>query len=144
MVKWGLHMFMLGVCSVEDWKEKRLSMWKIRLYAAAVLLYMGIEFWQTDDSRLLWALGRCAGGIPGMGLLLLGKATRQAVGYGDGLLVFLIGISLGFWESMSVFAAALAGTFLFAIFLLAGKAGKKDSQIAFVPFLFLGMACAGV
>lgn len=31
MKKWILHMLMLGLCSVEDYREKKISMWKFIL-----------------------------------------------------------------------------------------------------------------
>lgn len=31
MEKWILHMLMLGLCSAEDYREKKISMWKFIL-----------------------------------------------------------------------------------------------------------------
>lgn len=44
-VKWILHIVMLSVCSVEDWKEKEVSLWKIILYG---IIISGYEIWEMN------------------------------------------------------------------------------------------------
>lgn len=141
-VKWMLHMVMLCVCSVEDGKEKEVSLWKIVLYAAVICGYGLWEVYMDPESG--WDIVRRAmvGGIPGMGLLIMAKVTDEAIGYADAWLTLIIGISMGFGKTVGILAAAFLGTFITAVFLfIRGKKAKKK-RIAFVPFLLLGMAGA--
>ena len=76
--------------------------------------------------------------LPGIMMLLLGKLTREAVGYGDGLLI----TCLGTFYALEDVAYVCMGAFLFAagmalVMLVFGNRRKEDS-FPFVPFLFLG------
>lgn len=74
--------------------------------------------------------------IPGILLLLLGKISREAVGYGDGSIVLVMGLYLSFWEILGILAVASILAALWATGLLfSGKAGRT---IPFVPFLLAG------
>lgn len=143
-MKWMLHMIMLGVCSVEDIKEKSISLWKIAVYAGVIVGYGIWEFCTSDREMSDWLMQVLLGGIPGLMLLLLGRLSRQAVGYGDGLLTWIIGISWGFWESMGILLLALFGASFAAASMLLNGRGKRNTELAFVPCLFLGMAGAGL
>lgn len=78
------------------------------------------------------------GTLPGIFLLTAGWSTRQQVGYGDGIVLLVIGIYLGFSASLSILLTALlliAPVSLF--YIVCRKAGRKK-QLPFVPFLFAG------
>ena len=51
---------------------------------------------------------------------------------------------MGFWETLGVLGTALFGVLGAAIYLVIIRKKSRDSQIAFVPFLLLGMAGAGL
>ena len=142
--KWILHMVMLGICSAEDYREKRISSWKLLLYAGLVFLYGIWEYSTQGEEHGRWILSSILGSIPGAFLLIPGKISQEAVGYGDGLAVLLIGISMGFWEALGIlFTASVGACFVSLYLILRRKCGRKR-QIAFLPFLFLGMAGAGL
>lgn len=134
--KWMIHMGMLGICSMEDLREKKISLWKIRLYAAVVLIYeIGRQIGGTEKISE-WLIFALTGLLPGIGMLIMGKLSKEAVGYGDGYLTLILGFSMGFWETLGVLGTA--------IYLVIIRKKSRDSQIAFVPFLLLGMAGAGL
>ena len=67
---------------------------------------------------------------------MLGKLSREAVGYGDGGIVLVLGLFLSFWELLGLLAAASVLAALWtAVLLFWGKAGRT---IPFVPFLLAG------
>ena len=76
--------------------------------------------------------------LPGMLLLLLGRITSQAVGYGDGWVILILGLFLAPAELLGILglASALAG--IWALYLVVRK--RKDQEIPFLPFLLLGFA----
>ncbi len=143
-VKWMIHMGMLGICSVEDWREKKISLWKIRLYAAVVFIYeIGRQIGGTEKISE-WLIFALTGLLPGIGMLIMGKLSKEAVGYGDAYLTLILGFSMGFWETLGVLGTALFGVLGAAVYLVIIRKKSRDSQIAFVPFLLLGMAGAGL
>ena len=86
----------------------------------------------------LTVLQMLCGAIPGLGLLLAARITRQAVGYGDGALLLIPGLFLGLLPTVLLLLCALliaAGT---GIFLMAVKRWKKKQELPFVPFLYAG------
>lgn len=74
--------------------------------------------------------------IPGILLLLLGKLSREAVGYGDGSIVLVMGFYLTFWELLGILAVASILAALWATGLL--FSGRAGHTIPFVPFLLAG------
>lgn len=141
-MKWMLHMVMLSVCSVEDFKEKEVALWKIAVY---FIIILGYGIWQAVVSPELirtYGFQMIFGAIPGIYLFILAKATDEAIGYADAWMTLIIGISMGIKETVGILSIAFSGAFVTAlIFFIGGKKAKKK-RIAFVPFLLLGMAGA--
>ena len=79
------------------------------------------------------------GGIlPGIILLLVAGFTKERIGYGDGWVMFVAGIYLGFAGSiylltLSLFIASLTSVLL----LICKKAGRK-TELPFVAFMVPG------
>lgn len=143
-VKWMIHMCMLGLCSIQDWKEKEISVWKIAVYLGLVAVYGAAEVTFENKEISAELLRTAAGCIPGMALLAFGKLSGGAVGCGDGILTVVIGMSLGFWETMGILMTALTAAFGAGMILLVREKNIRNRQMAFVPFLFLGTAGAGL
>ena len=106
---WMINMTMLAFCSIQDIKEKEVSLWKLKIYG---FLSLAVCLW----------------------------VTKEAIGYGDGLILLFIGISLGFWESLGVLFTGLLGVFLTSVLVFFCCGRKKGFRIPFIPFLFTGMA----
>lgn len=83
-------------------------------------------------------IGIVLGLIPGIVALLIGKVTREAIGYGDGLLLCAMGTYLSCSQLLSVcmVACTLAGIIALGMLVIGRKSGK--SELPFVPFLWLG------
>lgn len=73
--------------------------------------------------------------IPGLVSLVLGKVTRQAIGYGDGFLLCAMGMYVSCEVLLSILmnACILAGVVALALLVFRRKRGKD--QLPFVPFL---------
>lgn len=139
-LEWAANIIMLAFCSVQDIREKEISLWKLQIYGFLILgIFLSRFFIQKNSLFSLLEKG-IFGLIPGLLFLFLAKASKEALGYGDGIILLFIGISIGFWQCLGVLFTALLGIFLAAamILILAGR--KKNVRIPFLPFLLTGMA----
>lgn len=76
--------------------------------------------------------------IPGVICLLVGFCTRQAVGYGDGILLCSLAMLYSLEELMGflVIAFLCAGIVGLILLVVFHKSGKYE--LPFVPYLFIG------
>lgn len=121
----------LLLCSLQDIRKKKIQ---IVLIAAGFLIIFVYSIFKIDI--ILW--NRLAGLIPGIILLILNPVTRGQVGLGDGLIVSILGISLGFFATAGMLILGLFGSALLSLFLIIFKKANKKTTIPFIPFLLLG------
>lgn len=76
-----------------------------------------------------------AGGGVGIVFLLTSRMTKESFGYGDSILILIMGCFLGFWDLMSVLAAAFLLAAVFSAVMLWRKKFSRRSSFPFVPFL---------
>ena len=122
---------LLLVNGILDWRKGEVSLVSLALFGAAGI---GLNVWLGYQSFL-----EAAGGA-GLGVLLLLTAflTREAIGFGDGLLLLVTGIYLGFWENLNLlFLGAVLSAVILGAGMLANKVKLKD-RVPLVPFLLLG------
>ena len=130
MLREGLTGGFLLLCSCQDIRKRKISAKLLAVFGliGAVLALESEASWQIWAGRLL----------PGACMLLLSRLSGEAVGYGDGLAVFVCGLLLEPKRNIAMlltgsFFCALAAAVLFA----AGKAKRKTS-LPFLPFLLAG------
>lgn len=127
----------LAIESHRDIKEREISVkstiWFVMigmLQKAGMYIFQGIDMTAGSAVRsLLMAL------LPGVVLLLLGRITRQAVGYGDGLLLLVCGLYLGGKEAGVLFVTGLLVLFPISLVLLISGQAKRKTQLPFAPCL---------
>lgn len=125
----------LGINSILDFYKKRISLLLAGGYTVIWLLFfmMGcLEEGMLPD-RLL-------GLLPGTLLLVIGIASRGALGLGDGILVIPIGLYLGMGRTGIMILWAFALAFIWSVLLLCFGKKKKTYAFPFAPFLFAGLA----
>lgn len=124
----GLLGLLLIIVSIQDirWKKIKLNI----VLIATVGLSICLPF-----SAALTILDRILGLVLGLGVVLLSKATGGKIGIGDGMVLGVTGIGLGFWTNMELFAMALAMAALFSIALIILRKANRKSAIPFLPFL---------
>lgn len=121
---------LLFVTSLQDVQTKKISLWIIA--AGAVLICAGVPF-----SHSISVTDRAIGTLVGVGILITSKATGGKIGMGDGYLLCVTGISLGFWGNMELFAIALFAAAIVSIILLIFRLADRKKSIPFIPFLFV-------
>ncbi len=79
------------------------------------------------------------GGIlTGLGFMLLSRLTREGLGYGDSLLILILGIYLGLWRLLAVLGTAFFLLLLVDLPLLAARQMSRTLRLPFYPFLTIG------
>ncbi len=125
---------MAGIClliqGVWDLRTKEIPTWVSLGLGICSFLYSVCS--QRDWICMILAL------LPGAICLLIGYVTRQAVGYGDGILLCALGMLYSLEEVLDIciIASLIAG--IVGLVLLVVFKKKGSYQIPFVPFLFLG------
>lgn len=125
----------LCICSVFDIRKKELP---LLILIAGILAALGIEMWCIWKG-LETVAGIAESLLPGVFLLLLSFCTREKVGYGDGLLLIILGLFLGFYRCFLVLCFGLIFSSVFALILLLFCKAGKNSRLPLVPFLTIGM-----
>jgi leader peptidase (prepilin peptidase)/N-methyltransferase len=132
---------------------------EIGIKEAMLLAFLSLNVWHDIWSRKVWLWSAWAFGIggivygiwtgdisfmtvtaliPGGCFLILSKVTREAVGYGDGIVILVMGIYMGLWTAVSSLMIALVLAALWAMVLTALFKKKRKDNFAFLPFLLLG------
>lgn len=120
----------LCALSIWDVREKELPVKVLAVGMIGSLLY-GI--WKH------WGLELLLGSIPGMLLILMGFLTREKVGYGDGVVVLILGNVLKWPEGVLIYVMAQFGVLFFAVVLLWCRRAPWETKIPFVPFLTVAL-----
>ena len=127
----------LSFMSLEDFKEKSVSLWKILLFLTAGMVYLLV--FQTILQSQNLSFYTFASLLPGLALLFFTKLSQGAIGAADGLIVLGLGLWLGFWELLGILSGAFFLAAFVAGFLLVFQRKRKNDSIPFIPFLVLGM-----
>lgn len=76
-----------------------------------------------------------AGAATGLVFLVISKVTQESFGYGDSILILIMGGFLGIWNTLYVLMGAFTMAAVYsAVMLIRTRFGRK-SAFPFVPFL---------
>lgn len=121
-------LFILAGAGYEDFQEKKIHLLIPLAGGVAGILLQFIFREKTLGDLLL-------GSVPGAVFLLLSLWGKGVVGSGDGMMLLVCGIYLGFWESIALLFLALWLIGITALFLIVIKRKGKHDRLPFVPFL---------
>lgn len=125
----------LFICAVFDIKKKEIP---IILIIIGIISSFGINIWQIFKGTISIA-GVGASLLVGVFFLLISFCTKEKVGYGDGMILIVSGLVLGFDRCFLGLCISLILSSVFALLLLLLRKVEKTSGLAFVPFLTIGM-----
>ena len=126
-----LLLFFLGVAAVLDFRKRELPLIYIGAgFVTGAILHLVIG----EPSALELLLGCLVGAI----FLLIARISREAIGYGDGLMIIATGAFLGLIDNVLLMLCAVTLAALFSIGLLIMKKWKRKDEIPFIPFLLGG------
>ena len=124
-------LLILFAAAFMDFRSGQLSLWFL-LGAMAAGLMLQIFVGRVSVKTLLLGI------IPGGVLFLIALLTKQAIGYGDCLLLLVTGIFLGLTYTMLLFFISLLFAGGASILLLSIKKRKRKEALAFAPFMLAG------
>ena len=79
--------------------------------------------------------------------LAVSKVTEEAFGYGDSVLILIMGGFLGFWDILALLTGAFILAAAFSLILLIRSRFQRKDTFPFVPFLtaaYLGGMAFGI
>lgn len=118
----------LVILTVMDLKRRKL---KLSVLLAGGIFIPAEVFCSSGVSPVYLA----AGGAVGAVFLGISKITEESFGYGDSILILIMGCFIGFWDILTLLMAAFMMAAVFSLVLLIrGRFRRKDS-FPFVPFL---------
>lgn len=126
---------LLAVCTYTDLKCR--SIYRRVVLAAFIfsMLGYGIQWISGQDIALAAA---AAGLLPGAICFLISLVTREALGYGDSMVIAVCGISLGLESVVGILMTALFLASVWAIGLCIFRKAGRHQEFPFLPFLSMG------
>jgi len=124
---WSVYLCFLG------WLDIRHRKIPLLYLLLGIGTAFGVLFFQEKG---MWVLSL---GGAGVGILFLGisKMTKEALGYGDSLVILGLGILLGLWQVMTVLVMAFSLAAISSMILLVLKKMNRRTTLPFIPFLTL-------
>lgn len=121
----------LLIGSVLDLKKREVSLWMAGIYGL-----LGVHGCIRYQEQTLVSI---FGGVI-VGLFLIGLAflSEEAIGFGDGMVMVVTGLYLGFWQNLELCMTGLILSAAFSGILIIAGIAKKNQAIPFLPFLMLG------
>lgn len=130
MFRCGLAGIFLLICTFQDMKTGKISGYLILLFGIVGII-VDIIF------KIPWQM--CISGIlPGLGILVFGKLSKEQIGYGDGFVMSVMGLFLSGRENISLFLTALFLCSLCTIILFLKGKIRRQMTFPFLPFLTIG------
>ena len=117
----------LAAAAYEDYKTEKISI--ILILTGAAISIAAAVINKDNIMQILYGI------LTGNAILLIGYASREAVGYGDGLIFIITGIFLGWMNNIILIAGSLLLAAVCSIILMALRIKKQTDRIAFVPFI---------
>ena len=118
----------LCILSIIDIWTRRIPLWFLAAGGAAAAAARICQTGPLDFSALV-------GAVTGAVFIVVSRVTREGFGYGDSLLIRILGVYLGFWNLLGVLSGAFLFSALFAAALLLYKGFDRKAGYPFIPFL---------
>lgn len=130
LLKYIVILIFLAVFTLYDIKNMQIPIIYVLLFALSVI---GICIADSDYN----AVDIIVRVLPGVFLLLISFVTSQAVGYGDGLVMVLIGLLLDINMVTSLLLTALILSSVVSVLALISKKANRQTRLPFMPFLLI-------
>lgn len=124
-----LFIYLISMSVADIWKRKISIVCSV--VAAGLEIILRINAGQT--AWYFWIGGL----FLGCSIIIASHITKGAIGMGDGILFLVIGISLGFFETISLFLFSLFLSAVFSVLLILIHKVNRHHSFPFVPMVCL-------
>lgn len=131
MITKGWTIIFLCICAITDIYERKVY---TAFCIANGIVIGSIHFFMRDIGFINFALGL----FLGICFLVITFLTRGAVGSGDGIVIGIVGMAIGFIETIEVLCWSLLLSVIVAIIGIISKKVNWKSKLPFVPFILTG------
>lgn len=132
---YSIFFIFLIICAVCDIRKKEIPLVTViaGIIFSILIKILEIIFGNTTVISVVYEI------FPGLFFVLLSFCTKEKIGYGDGLILIVCGMALGFDQCFIGLCIALLFSSVFSIVLLILHKVKRNSGLPFVPFIAIGM-----
>lgn len=121
---------LLTVCAIEDLRTRKIPVW---LPIGALVL--GVILRVVEGTLLSWD---CALGVlVGILFMVLAILSRQQMGLGDGLVLTICGLCIGWERLISLVFCAMLLFLVVGVMRMMCRKLKSRKQVPFIPFLWV-------
>lgn len=128
VIQQTIFLGMLGLSAYKDYRNKKVSLYCV-LLQGIVGVILHILFQERSLADILAGMGI------GAVVLIMSWVSGGKIGLGDGMILVISGIFLGFWKNLELFMVALLFSGMWALFLLTVKKKGRNYRMPFLPFL---------
>lgn len=129
---------LLARLALRDQKEKSVSLSSLIVTLLLSILMTMIRVLSAQED-LFWILGDTGCGLCiGILSLMISMMSGERIGYGDSLMLLILGIGIGGWNLVCLLQVVSFLMLLYVLWMWRKRKMNKDTRIAFYPFLFLG------
>lgn len=128
----GVELLYLGIGTYFDIKTRELPLGFLTFFGLLGVICNLI--WSYQSLRNIF-IGCCIGGI----FLTVGRLTKEAIGYGDGLSLLILGIFEGWKGMLSIVFTAFLLSGAYGLWRMIGFGESGSDTMPFFPFLFLAL-----
>lgn len=125
--------------AVSDLKKRKVSMWSLLVGVVAATVIVLIEFVTGQKEIRELAFGV----VPAIIMLVTAKLT-QKVGYGDGIILLVIGMLYGYGTAIFLLCASIMLLALISGILLVAKKVGRNTLMPYIPFLAIAFVLHGI
>lgn len=126
----------LGSLSICDIRSKKLP---IYVFVVAGIAGIILAIINKDIFTVKFIINL----LPGIAAMIICKITKEAIGYGDGLAILILGLFIPLSEMLSSFLIGISICGIVALVMVLFFHKKKNAEIAFIPFLMAGVILSG-
>lgn len=135
LLQWIVLLIILVIACIQDIRSKYIH---VNVFVLAIVFAIAFNASRPFVFRSLFF-----GLLPGLILIIISFTTKEAVGYGDGMMFLYIGSVLGIDRTALIFILSFfASSLVSLILLILKKAGRKE-KIPFIPFILFGVCVSG-
>ena len=132
-MKYGLMNLYLLWGTIQDLKEKKISLVYLKIGLAIGILFL----LEKIIGQKLAVVEVFLSFVPGIIFLLLGKMSKEKIGFGDGWLFLIIACWMETKEIWILWQVSLSLCSIFSIVMLMAKKFNTKYCIPFIPFVWL-------